>query len=148
MIRTLLSAAALTAMAGPAFADSLAPGQGGTGTLAKTDATLDGSYYVCIPLVAQAGQTVTVTMTSTDFDTLLYVGHGSDCASMSVDQRNDDAPGMGHNSQATVTIQSGRTYWIRPTSWADDETGTYRLSASVAGGPSSSGGPANGFQRD
>ena len=148
MIRTLLAAATVAAMAGPAFADGLAPGQSGTGTLAKTDAKLDGSYYVCVPLLAQAGQTVTVTMTSTDFDALLYVGHGSDCATMSVDERNDDAPGMGENSQVTVTLESGRTYWIRPTSWSDDETGTYRLSASVAGGASASGGPANRFQRD
>jgi hypothetical protein len=148
MIRTLLSAAALTAIAGPAFADGLAPGQSGTGTLAKTDPKLDGSYYVCVPLSAQTGQTVTVTMTSTDFDTLLYVGHGSDCATMSVDERNDDAPGLHHNSQVTVTIQSGRTYWLRPTSWTGSGTGTYRLSASVAGAPTTPTGPANGFEID
>lgn len=148
MIRIPLAVAATIALAGPAFADGLSPGQSGTGTLAKTDAKLDDSYYVCVPLLAQAGQTVTVTMTSTDFDTVLSVGHGPDCATMSVDERNDDAPGLHHNSQVTVTIQSGRTYWLRPTSWTSSGTGTYRLSASTAGAPTTPTGPANGFEID
>lgn len=121
-------------LSGPALADALSPGQAGTGILTSSNAKMDGSYYDCVPLIAQAGQTVVVTMTSTDFDSVLYVGHGSDCASMSVDERNDDGPGMGKNSQVTVSIESGRTYWLRPTTWTDDKTGTYTLSATVQGG--------------
>jgi hypothetical protein len=132
-MRHVFLAAGLAAIAGTAFADSLSPGQSGKGILTSSSARMEGSYYDCVPLNVVSGQTVVVTMTSTDFDSLLYVGHGSDCASMSVDQRNDDAPGMGRNSQVTVTIESGRTYWLRPTTWGDDKTGTYDLSASIQG---------------
>lgn len=122
------------ALSGPAFADSLSPGQSGTGVLSSSNAKMEGAYYDCVPLVAQTGQTVVVTMTSTDFDSVLYVGHGSDCASMSVDERNDDGPQMGHNSQVTVTIEAGRTYWLRPTSLWSSTTGSYTLAATVQGG--------------
>lgn len=136
-MRRIVIALGCLALSGPAVADSLSPGQSGTGVLSSSNAKIEDAYYDCVPLIAQTGQTVVVTMTSTDFDSVLYVGHGSDCASMTVDERNDDGPQMGHNSQVTVTIEAGRTYWLRPTSLWSSTTGSYTLAATVQGGSAS-----------
>ncbi|MCA3700223.1 MAG: hypothetical protein IOB84_10600 [Brevundimonas sp.] len=133
-MRRIVIALGCLALSGPALADSLSPGQSGTGVLSSSNAKINDTYYDCVPLMAHAGQTVVVTMTSTDFDSVLYVGHGSDCASMTVDERNDDGPQMGHNSQVTVTIEGGETYWLRPSTWSYGATGSYTLSATVPGG--------------
>ena len=78
-------------------------------------------------LVLRAGQTVTVRMTSSAFDTYLVVLLGG-----AVVVENDDA-GSTRASEVTLTASAAGTYTVRATAWAVTATGDYTLSATAAG---------------
>lgn len=68
-------------------------------------------------MVLRAGQTITVRMTSSAFNTQLIVGGVV----------NDDAPGLGTNSEVTYTAPTARQILIQARSSAPGMTGNYQL---------------------
>jgi len=105
----------------------LTPGRPASGALAASDPTLsDGSHYHLWTVQARAGDQITVTLESGDFDT--YVGirdsEGTVLAS------NDDSGGTT-NSQVEVTVPGGGVYTVVVTSFNPGATGAYTLNATT-----------------
>jgi endonuclease/exonuclease/phosphatase family metal-dependent hydrolase len=75
---------------------------------------------------ATTGRSVTLDLRSTNFDTYLQLVNASTGAVITA---NDDGPGGGTNSLITFTVQSGITYTVRVTSYNQNTTGGYTLSA-------------------
>lgn len=93
-----------------------------TGRLQAGDGRLDdGQYLDGWTFAGRAGQTVTVDLESSDFDTRVVMvapdGTGAD---------NDDGP-SGTNSRLIYTLPATGDYAIGVTSYAAGETGAYRL---------------------
>lgn len=123
----LLVASGLLVAAAPAMAQStIGPGETVRGTLSASDWSLDdGSFYDCFNLRAQAGQRISVTLRSDDFDAYLAVLEGANCAADEALETDDDSAG-GTDSLVELTLGSGR-YSIRANSLSEGETGRYTL---------------------
>lgn len=116
----------------PAAAQSaIRPGGSVQGVLNASDRALeDGSYFECFALQAQAGQRVSVTLRSNDFDAFLAVVQGRDCSAGEAVETDDDSAG-GTDSRVETTLGSG-PYSIRVNTLGGGETGAYTLSMAVA----------------
>lgn len=81
----------------------------------------DGTRYDRYDIEGEAGQTLTVALESSDFDSVLYIANpdGSNLT-------RDDDGGEGTNSFATVTLVEDGTYSLYVTSLSDS-TGSYVL---------------------
>ncbi len=97
------------------------------GTLSASDRVMevDGSNYDCYILSTRSGQSYTIDLTSNDFDTFIGMGSGRACQPP-VEQTNDDISEDNVNSRLTFT-SSGGDYFILANSYAEGETGAYRL---------------------
>lgn len=96
------------------------------GELTEDDATAaDDSYYDLYSFRGRAGQTVTITMRSDDFDTYLSIGTLQD-GEYSQLESNDDGDD-GTNSELTITLPESGEYLIRANSLVGGETGDYTL---------------------
>lgn len=126
-ITGLLVASGLLVAAAPAMAQStIRPGETVRGSLSASDWSLDdGSFYDCFNLQAQAGQRISVTLRSGDFDAYLAVMEGANCASDEAAETDDDGAG-GTDSLVRITLGEGR-YSIRANSLSEGETGSYAL---------------------
>lgn len=110
-------------------------GQRVTGSLARTDPQLaDSSYYDTYTVQGRQGERLTISMTSSAFDTYLSIGQVVDGRYREVGS-NDDAEGT--NSVLEVTLPAAGTYQIRANSFLKHQTGAYTLSVAAGG----SGGP-------
>ncbi len=120
--------AAVTLGAMPAAAQqALRPGVAASGDLRQGDGQLNsGEFRDVFTVQAEAGQVITVAMSSAEFDTYVMV-RGP--ASFSED--NDDAPGLGTNSEISVTAPAAGAYQVIATSFQPGETGRYQISATV-----------------
>jgi hypothetical protein len=140
----LLAAALLAAAPGGAAAQSISAGQTVNGRLDTSDPKMsDNSHYDEYTYRGRAGERITITLRSREFDTFLAWGtrSGTTFASEGTD---DDGAG-GTDSQLTVTVGSAGTYVIRANSVAANTTGAYTLSVQPAGGtpaPAPQPGPA------
>jgi hypothetical protein len=106
----------------------LAIGQTTQGRLQAGDEQLNSGEFVdCYSVDGQSGASVTLSLTSAEFDTYLLVRSGA----TSVD--NDDAPGQGTNSRIVLTFPQTASYRVCATSYAPGETGSYSLSATAGG---------------
>ncbi len=136
-LATLLAASAL---AGAASAQSaIRVGEPVRGTLSASDPVMevDGSSYDCYILSTRAGQSYTIDLTSSDFDTFIGMGRGRACQPP-VEQTNDDISEDTTNSRLTFT-STGGDYFILANSYEAGETGAYRLivtEGSASGGSS------------
>jgi hypothetical protein len=85
----------------------------------------DGSYYDLYVYRGRAGETLTITLASDDFDAYLSVGvlENGDYAEM---ESNDDGPD-GTDSEITVTLPQDGEYLIRANTLIGGETGEYTL---------------------
>ena len=115
--------------AGPAQVRSITVGQTLEGSLDPTDATLgDDSYYDIYTFRASAGDQVSITLRSEDFDS--YLGFGP-WRNGEIDvTENDDDSGQGLtglDAQIQLTIQESGTYAIRVNSLGAMEFGEYTL---------------------
>lgn len=105
-----------------AGATAIAVGQTVTGSLLTTDCTLsDGSYADVYRLTIATGQTVVVDMSSTAFDTYLWLTDAN-----GVIVTGDDDSGGGTNSRITRTLTAG-TYYLLANSLLSGVTGSYQL---------------------
>lgn len=108
-------------------------GQTLNGSLQSTDCVLsgNGSYYDAFTFNGTAGQQIYIAMTSTGFNTYLYLIQGNYPGGTVINQ--DDNGGGGTNSRipATsgfLTLPATGTYTILASSSASGVTGTYSLS--------------------
>lgn len=97
-----------------------------SGTLADGDDTLDsGEYADEYSVEVRAGQTITVDMTSDDFDAYLILRPPSD------EQVDNDDGEDGTNAHITHRATESGTYRVLPTSYESGESGAYRVSIQV-----------------
>ncbi|MDB4951950.1 MAG: peptidase [Gemmatimonadetes bacterium] len=97
------------------------------GTLDSSDAKLDdGSYIDQYVYHGRAGEHLTITMKSTDFDSYLNFGtlNGGTFSST----QSDDDSGGGNDSQISVTLPANGDYAIRANSLMAGAAGSYTLS--------------------
>ncbi len=117
-----------------------------TGRLETSDPKLsDNSYYDDYTINVQAGQALTITLTSTDFDAYLKITLPDGAT-----QTDDDGAG-DRNSRITVTPTRSGVLKIQANSLSANQVGAYRLiverggtSSSPAASSSSSGASASG----
>jgi serine protease Do len=120
---------------------------GGTveGALETTDEVLaeDNSFMDRYPLQVQQGESYTITLTSSEFDTYLAVLTPDD----EVVAQNDDAPGMGLNSQVVFQAPMTGEVHVVANSYAPQATGAYTLrveqGANAAAPQNNGGGQVN-----
>jgi hypothetical protein len=82
----------------------------------------DTSYYDAWTFQATAGQTVRITMTSTAFDTFLFLFNPNGDV-----EYNNDYQGGGTNSRISFPVTESGTYTIKANSFASGVTGPYSL---------------------
>jgi serine protease Do len=101
------------------------------GTLAEGDYRLsDGSYGDVYSFSATAGQSITINLTSSDFNPLLmlFAVKGGSVSEKPVAENDDIGPG-NFNSRIVFTIPADGTYILLVNSKSRGETGRYQLSA-------------------
>lgn len=115
--------------------DGSADGGTGTfsGTLASGDQDFDGRLADIFPYTGRGGEELTVSVSSTDFDTYVGVLSGSMAGDFQVLLENDDANGST-NSELTVRLPANGNYSIMVTSYTPGEMGSYELIVSSAAG--------------
>ena len=95
--------------------------------------TLDGGYLARFYrfTLARAAD-VTIDMTSSNIDSLLYLRRGANVRGSQL--ASDDDGGRGTDARITRRLQAG-TYTIEATSYSTGDTGTFRLTLTVASQP-------------
>jgi len=117
----------------------LSPGQSLSGRLESGDNTLDsGEYSDIFTFDGQAGQTISVELASSEFDTYIGLVFPSDEL-----LENDDHEGSTSRSRIDLTLQESGRYSVIATSYASGETGSYQVSLTTgSAGPASTSGPS------
>lgn len=95
------------------------------GDLARGDEKVGSSYTDTYTYRGRAGETITVSLSSDEFDTYLEMGQvdGGECTDMDA---NDDG-GEGTNSLLTVRLPDDGAYHVHVRSSGPGETGAYTL---------------------
>lgn len=104
---------------------------GCSGELQSGDRTLesDGSLYDICEFEGRAGQSISITLESSDFDTVLAVIDPEGNLVASNDDRNENTT----NSELTVTLPMDGTYQLVVNAYDDSGSGWYTLSATSTG---------------
>jgi hypothetical protein len=130
---TLALALAATCAAVPAAAQqTVSLGQTVRGRIEASDPKLaDGSHYDIWNYRGRAGERITITLRSSDFDAYLAFGKiaGGECSD---DCETDDDGAGGTDSRVTATIGAGGVYQIRANTLSEGETGAYTLEVQAA----------------
>jgi hypothetical protein len=115
---------------GPAQVRPIEFGRTIEGSLEPTDAALeDASYYDIYTFRARAGQRITITLRSGDFDSYVAFGPWRDAEIQVTDADDDSGAGLtGLDSQLMLTISEAGTYAIRVNSLGSGEIGEYTIS--------------------
>lgn len=115
-----------SAPAADAVAMPIQAGRAVQGELTRDDAQADDdSFYDLYVFQGRAGETVTITLTSADFDAFLVLGRMVDGVFQPTES-NDDGPD-GTNSELRVTLPESGEYGIRANTLMGGETGAYTL---------------------
>lgn len=102
------------------------------GTLDERDAVLeDATPYDAWTFAATAGERITLTLRSTDFDAYLSVGRMEDGEWLELSS-NDDADGESRDARLVMVAPDTGEYTIRVNSFPDRPTGAYVLTAERA----------------
>jgi hypothetical protein len=106
---------------------AIAAGQPVTGQIADTDnvSDEDDAFYDAYTFSGRAGQRITVTLESDDFDTMLRVGRMEGTAFEELES-DDDGAGEGTNSMLRMTLEEDGEYVIR-VSPLGEGSGAYTL---------------------
>ena len=117
----------------------LTSGQSLSGQLESGDSTLDsGEYSDIFTFDGQAGQTISVELNSTDFDTYIGLVFPSDEV-----LENDDYEGSTSKSRIDLTLQESGRYSVIATSYESGETGSYQVTLNTdSAGPAPTTGPS------
>lgn len=106
-------------------------GQTVNGTLGASNPTLgDNSPFEAWYIEGRAGERITITMRSSDFDAYLQFGRQGDQATLGT----DDDSGGNSDAQLTITLPATGTYVILANTFAAGASGSYRLEVSAARG--------------
>jgi hypothetical protein len=118
---------------GVAFSASLEPGNTYEGELTDNDPTLDdGTHYQLIRFQGRAGDEMTATLSSEDFDPYLILALGDgDLSGLERLVENDDADTATVNSQITFPLPTDGIYTLVVNSYEED-TGAYELHLETA----------------
>lgn len=102
-------------------------GQSASGSLASTDSRLisDSSFYDMWSYTGRAGETIRVTLKSTEFDAYLSVGQDNGGEFTELDSDDDGAGGT--DSKVAVTLPEDGEYAVRVNSLSSGETGAYTV---------------------
>jgi hypothetical protein len=104
----------------------IVPGITTTQYLTPTDSCGESPYYLdWFAVKMTRGQSVTVTMRSTEMDAYLFAQSAS--TGGVVAQNNDFEPGVSTDARITITAAAAGTYWILPSSNVEGQTGQYTL---------------------
>ena len=102
-----------------------------TGALAMTDCVFsDNTYYDLYGFNGTAGQQITVTLSSSAFDTIVLLYNSGGGAPIAA----DDDGGGGTDSLLIFTLPSSGTYYIGVNSYNANAFGPYTLSLQCGGG--------------
>ncbi|MFC7380529.1 hypothetical protein [Brevundimonas sp. GCM10030266] len=105
---------------------SIRPGERVQGVLDATDRTLaDGSRYDCFTLLAAAGESVVITLKSSEFDAYLSITGGTDCTNPVALGTDDDSAG-GSDAQIRMTLGPG-AHSFRANAYRAGQGGRYEL---------------------
>ena len=111
---------------------TIAVGQTVRGTLDSGDSQADDdSYYDLWTLRGRAGERITITLRSSDFDA--FLGWGRMDGGEWDEMESDDDSGGGTDARLEVTVGSAGTYTIRANTLTSGETGAYTLSVEAGG---------------
>lgn len=100
----------------------LEAGRDVAGQLSNEDLNVDGRYQDLYRYWGRAGESVTLTLQSADFDAYLVV------AAQGIGElASDDDGGAGTDARITVTLPATGEYTVRATSFDSNETGAYTL---------------------
>ena len=127
LLAAVLLIGAVSAWQAPVYAQGeLRKSQTGSGTLSTSDRKLDDdSFYDLWTYRAQAGESVRITLKSTDFDAYLAVGR-MDGDQFESDETDDDGAG-GTDAEVKTTFREAGVYHIRVNSLSAGEKGAYTL---------------------
>lgn len=109
----------------------IAPGQSQRSTLGDGDAVLPrGNYYEVWTYRGRAGQRITLSAASDDFDTRLAWAQmvGGEAVAL----LEDDDGGEGSNSELTVEVEADGEYAVLVSAMSPGQTGAYTLRAEPA----------------
>lgn len=135
-----LASALLIASAASAQDTQVLAGEPVGGTLSRTDRTTEsGAYYDTYVYTGRAGERISISLTSTDFDPLLSVVHVSANGSTTEPIEDDDG-GDGTDALLILPLDADGTYRITATSYDAAETGAYRLEVRQRPGGTGAGG--------
>jgi hypothetical protein len=110
----------------PPTPQALTAGTDVQGTLAEGDAEADdGALYDYWSYTGRSGQALTITMASSEFDTMLAVGQMENGQFREI-SNNDDGPD-GTNSRLELTLPANGVYIIRAASLAAGGLGAYTV---------------------
>ena len=113
---------------GSASGSALSAGQSASGELTSDDPTLDdGTHYDVWTYYGEAGEQVTVTLSSDEVDTYLIAMRGTPESGEPLDE-NDDADGT--NSRLTLRLPASGMYTFLANTYGAGETGSYTISLS------------------
>lgn len=127
VVAAALLIGAVSAWQAPAHAqEELKKGVTGNGALATSDPKLDDdSFYDLWTYRAQAGESLRITLRSSDFDAYLAVGR-MDGDQFESEKTDDDGAG-GTDAEVKLTIREAGVYHIRVNSLTAGEKGSYTL---------------------
>lgn len=112
---------------------ALVAGTPATGELTESDEEADdGSYYKSYKFTVRAGESVTVTMRSTAFDSYLVLGQMENGEWSEIDH-DDDGAG-GNNSRIQHTFDAAGEYIIRANTIGAGKTGSFTVRLERSGG--------------
>ncbi len=110
----------------PATPQALRAGTDVRGTLADGDAESDeGALYDLWTYTGRSGESLTITMASSEFDTMLAVGRMENGRFQEISS-NDDGPD-GTNSRLEVTLPGNGEYVIRTSALGGEGVGAYTV---------------------
>jgi len=126
-----LSLAVGPMLAGPAMAQQrLRPGEAVQGDLSRGDSQLDSGEFIDVyEIDGRAGEPLSVTMGSDDFDAYLMIRGPGDFS-----EDNDDSGDDGTNAALDVRLPASGNYRITATSYASGESGRYSLNLGESSG--------------
>jgi hypothetical protein len=127
--RTPMSQAAVLAL--PPTANVVAAGQAVSGTLGASSPILwDNSPFAAWYIEGRAGERVTITLRSSDFDAYVHIGRVGDQQLLA----NDDDSGGNSDAQLAFTFPTTGTYVILANTFSPSGSGSYRLEVQWARG--------------
>ena len=131
----LITLVAVLTSCAPAAVESGKPGSGNAdvladGRLSRGDYQLDsGEYYEALTYAGQAGQFITISLHSDDFDPYLMVLDPNGAKVVEI----DDSPGYGRDIVISMNLPMSGGYTIIVTSFEAGETGRFHLDVESGG---------------